>query len=388
MAPVAATVLATVFVLNIICEQSNGDFIKGSERLTWTDANKWCADNGRHLASIHSVEENTKADEVCLGEPQTGYTQCWIGADKSSGAWRWTDNSPWDYDNWGGSEPINNRECAYLMYTKWFSWWPDYQSVLRHPICGEDCSSSAVVSNFYWKSLNGEYKKVEGILKNGKSVYKHATSTRYIWFNNKVYYDSPWWVMGQNYEVDSWYAYRYGSNLFEPCNSAWNGWCAPWWFAYHWNSWLDHTDCCGPIEISLGCPARLNVAADTGIEWDDAIPNGTNYIPPVPEAVRSSAVFPYLEITVGVAIGAAVIVVLIIAIILKKKKMNKSDDAKRDGAHHVAELSPSEIMADGVKVVTTEEVTKKESVAVTEVAAVSVEEFAAQIPEDGAVNAE
>lgn len=332
-----------------------------------------------------------KAKEVCQKQ-EIGV--CWIGADKSSGAWRWTDNSPWDYEDWLESHPRNDEELAYLNSWEGQGWasTPHFfvayevvnMPVQFAPLCGEECVS-VLTSGYFWSSLNGVWNEVEGVTKNGQKVYKKENWSHYMWF--LIYTDGyPYWVIGNDYRNDWYFAYRFGDNLFDACDNKWC-YCGTWWVMYHQDEWLHQPTCCRAVDLRQGCPASLNAASDMGIEWDGAIPNGTNYIR-TPEALRSSAVFPYVEITVGSAIGAAVIVALVIAIIFKKKKMNKSDDAKRDGAHHVAELSPSDIMADGVKVVTTEEVTKKESVAVTEVATVSVVEVAAQIPEDGAVNAE
>ena len=72
-------------------------YLNVAESLTWQGANDFCIENGGHLASIHSVDEN----EVVKGDN-------WIGLIKSSthGQFHWADMTPFDFIHWadGGKE--------------------------------------------------------------------------------------------------------------------------------------------------------------------------------------------------------------------------------------------------------------------------------------------
>ena len=48
----------------------------------------------------------------------------WIGAEKSSGEWRWADGTPWSFSAWGTVNPNNHgatsRATIYTNY-KWYA---------------------------------------------------------------------------------------------------------------------------------------------------------------------------------------------------------------------------------------------------------------------------
>jgi len=70
-----------------------------------------------HLASVTSQTEQDLIESKMKSD-------VWIGGtDKSNeGVWEWSDGSPWDYHNWGPTEPNNFRgdeDCLILFKTRW-----------------------------------------------------------------------------------------------------------------------------------------------------------------------------------------------------------------------------------------------------------------------------
>jgi len=67
-----------------------------------------CRENGGHLASIHSKEENDFVTSLDSGV-------MWLGGyDNTEGSWRWSDGSTFSFTNWGCGEPYrpqSNEDC-------------------------------------------------------------------------------------------------------------------------------------------------------------------------------------------------------------------------------------------------------------------------------------
>ena len=71
-----------------------------------------------HLASIHSEEE---MNFVSMLNNMTGASKIWIGGQRDGQLFRWTDSSPFTYDNWAIGQPDGgNEECIYFYFE------PDY----------------------------------------------------------------------------------------------------------------------------------------------------------------------------------------------------------------------------------------------------------------------
>ena len=100
------------------------------KKMTWdqheNEAKKW----GGHLASITSLDEHNHIKRLCKGLNTRGWTGPYIGGiriSKSRGTgpnnWKWIDGSTWNFENWGGGEPNNNREqVAQMAGEKRFKW--------------------------------------------------------------------------------------------------------------------------------------------------------------------------------------------------------------------------------------------------------------------------
>uniref|UniRef100_A0A914QW41 C-type lectin domain-containing protein n=1 Tax=Panagrolaimus davidi TaxID=227884 RepID=A0A914QW41_9BILA len=100
----------------------NESCYKVLENSNWLDAEDRCkVDNGSHLVSIHSPEENLfvanlasyPGADICKAFPQG-----WIGlfTEDNGTHWKWTDGTPTNYLNWYPTNPIgsNTNFCVYM----------------------------------------------------------------------------------------------------------------------------------------------------------------------------------------------------------------------------------------------------------------------------------
>ena len=88
------------------------------ERLSWYDAQARCEQEGGHLTSIHSAEENLFVTSL---QPKDSARDSgiWIGGNDidTEGIWEWTDGSTWNFQIWRYGEPnaaFINEDCADL----------------------------------------------------------------------------------------------------------------------------------------------------------------------------------------------------------------------------------------------------------------------------------
>jgi len=78
--------------------------------LSWKNAENHCKQEGGHLASVNSKEENDFIRTISSGV-------FWLGlTDFKEGVWIWSDGSPFAFNNWSGSGPSNsggNEDCVH-----------------------------------------------------------------------------------------------------------------------------------------------------------------------------------------------------------------------------------------------------------------------------------
>jgi len=88
----------------------------GEKTLNWQDAENHCKQEGGHLASVNSKEENDFIRTISSGV-------FWLGlTDFKEGVWIWSDGSPFAFNNWSGSGPSNsggNEDCVQWVNGKW-----------------------------------------------------------------------------------------------------------------------------------------------------------------------------------------------------------------------------------------------------------------------------
>jgi len=87
------------------------------ESLTWTEAKIKCEENGGHLATISSYEEQEFIQNIIKSVKKENL---WIGGFYSdeTGSWTWVDNSEWNYTNWDVSQPDNYSGDEYFLRIK------------------------------------------------------------------------------------------------------------------------------------------------------------------------------------------------------------------------------------------------------------------------------
>lgn len=138
--------------------QSDDLFVKGGSSMSYSEAVDYCQSIGRELASIHSDAENAEALTVCYDDSST---DCWIGAfstDNTIYGFNWTDNTPWDYTNWGSGEPndYNNAEdCVHMFYSG--QWNDNSCSNSYPPLCRLDAGKTLFFSFYILFSSSFEH---------------------------------------------------------------------------------------------------------------------------------------------------------------------------------------------------------------------------------------
>jgi len=83
-----------------------------SGTLSWYDANAYAQNMGGTLAVITSAEENEIVSQL-LNEVVIG--GCWLGAESTSGEWKWVTGEEFVYSNWGEGEPNNNGGIEFYL---------------------------------------------------------------------------------------------------------------------------------------------------------------------------------------------------------------------------------------------------------------------------------
>ena len=72
---------------------------------SWADAHQHCSEahpSDGNLASVPDHETEEYLDKIAQ--------HFWTGGLKKPGEeWKWTDETPWNYDNWVGDHPIKRR---------------------------------------------------------------------------------------------------------------------------------------------------------------------------------------------------------------------------------------------------------------------------------------
>jgi len=211
---------------------------------------------------------------------------------------------------------------------------------------GEVCHPK--MTGFHWSGFNGEWEPVDGVTVGGKPVFHRLYNGNgidlYLWHETghswHGQYDSAW-VIGENYKKNYYWGWKWGDDLFDYNPVGWHGW--QYWDEWdYWNppDWYQHQ-----TEPVVSCSWGTNAASITfsgdgmvgpGIDGTDTVPNMPN------DAAKVSA--NYFSVIVGAAFGAVVVVAAAIAVlVMRRKQTTKPAASTKFGAHHVAELSPTDI---------------------------------------------
>lgn len=89
---------------------------------TWEEAECYCTENGGHLLTINSVEEQENIEKLITGRLNESF---WLGAEKVDGEWKWITGESFDYQNWDEGEPNNNEDGMKLQIYEKNGLWDD-----------------------------------------------------------------------------------------------------------------------------------------------------------------------------------------------------------------------------------------------------------------------
>ena len=103
--------------------------------LTWSAAEDYCVNQGGHLASIHSAEEDAEVRAFMQASTSTDYP--WIGGYSTStntaSTYEWSDDTPWDYTNPSWSR--NDGHPNFVHYYRSGTWGTYTSTATQHGIC-------------------------------------------------------------------------------------------------------------------------------------------------------------------------------------------------------------------------------------------------------------
>lgn len=87
-------------------------YVLVSGKLTWKEAKEYAESVGGHLATITSAEENAVLKKMVQN---AGCCGVWLGAENTSGSWKWVTGEDFSYTNWASDYPTG-KEQRYLGY--------------------------------------------------------------------------------------------------------------------------------------------------------------------------------------------------------------------------------------------------------------------------------
>lgn len=196
---------------------------------------------------------------------------------------------------------------------------------------------SVDVSGIYYNHFNGKWYQIDD------DVYQRGN-----WYLLKAqHYGYDYWAIGSAV-TGGLYAYRWGGNLFDPCDNWWN-WCESWWIHSDdsgWFSWPSTTVTCSSV----------NAAANDGnaVDGTDDLPEAANLLssplPPRGGSDQSDTTHsgPGDYGVMIASAGAAAAFILMVTIVLnvvwrRKKRVSRDSILKTDVAQHVTEMTPSNL---------------------------------------------
>ena len=92
---------------------------------TWTDARAYCQAFQKADSDLASIQDWRTNDFVTRLAPDG--TMFWIGANRGSGSWQWTDHRQWHYTNWAPGHPT--IDTAYVAVGENGVWYGGMESV-------------------------------------------------------------------------------------------------------------------------------------------------------------------------------------------------------------------------------------------------------------------
>jgi len=100
-------------------EYNNHYYKAYTDKLSWEDAEKYCEDNGGHLATISDKDEDAFVKTVV-----SRYTNSWIGGrlDDEGFDYLWVTGEPFSYTNWGSRTEVDANRIYFERYYDDYEW--------------------------------------------------------------------------------------------------------------------------------------------------------------------------------------------------------------------------------------------------------------------------
>lgn len=143
------TTTATTEIPSDAVQFGNSCYKVIDESMTWTEAKAYCEEQGGHLATITSQEEQDFLTELAASSSKNNL---WLGGETSDeGSFYWITGESFEYTNWGYGEPNNTDGYEYkiMMHAKEYKYhaagvWND-----------EDNTASTIEEGWYHLSKFG-----------------------------------------------------------------------------------------------------------------------------------------------------------------------------------------------------------------------------------------
>lgn len=101
--------------------------------LTWEQSKTWCENNGGHLATITQA-----CDQVAVNTLVNKYDELYLflGAENTSGTWKWVTGEPFSYTYWGSGQPDGAGGSEKYLGTYKNGTWNDFTNAGSDAIWG------------------------------------------------------------------------------------------------------------------------------------------------------------------------------------------------------------------------------------------------------------
>ncbi|XP_053368600.1 macrophage mannose receptor 1-like [Clarias gariepinus] len=91
------------------------EYLFFSDTMSWNNAQRYCQQNYRDLATVTNAEENTRLYTSVQSKGNT-----WIGLYSRNNYWFWSDQTQSDYFPWDSTQPLNYFQgCAEIEQNGW-----------------------------------------------------------------------------------------------------------------------------------------------------------------------------------------------------------------------------------------------------------------------------
>lgn len=108
-----------------LCAQVPQGYVLISKEMTWSDAQSYCREKHTDLVTIKSLGDMKEMSSIAAANGVR--SMIWIGLKKSmttsSGdGWKWSDQSPSTFRQWGFLQPDNDGSCVLYSHQS-YTWW-------------------------------------------------------------------------------------------------------------------------------------------------------------------------------------------------------------------------------------------------------------------------